>query len=244
MKYFASCSFGKDSIASVILAHENNEPLDTIIYSRIMYDTEKGISGEVPEHEDFINRCAIPWFEKWGYEVVTVQSPKDYKWNFNKVVTRSKIPERIGKKRGFPLCGRCAINRDSKLPPIKHYYRDNGHTGIMEYLGIAIDEPKRLMKLHENNRVSLLEKYQYTEQMAKEKCEQYGLLSPIYEFSDRGGCWFCPNSSDKQLQHIRENHPQLWGDLLELAEDNFLITQKFNRANTLQEIDQRLARMK
>ena len=28
MKYFASCSFGKDSVATVLLALEHNEPLD------------------------------------------------------------------------------------------------------------------------------------------------------------------------------------------------------------------------
>ena len=29
MKHIASCSFGKDSIATILLAIENNEPLDT-----------------------------------------------------------------------------------------------------------------------------------------------------------------------------------------------------------------------
>ena len=33
MQYIASCSFGKDSIATVILAHLNNEPLDLIVFS-------------------------------------------------------------------------------------------------------------------------------------------------------------------------------------------------------------------
>ena len=32
MKYIASWSGGKDSTASIILAHEHNEPLDLIIY--------------------------------------------------------------------------------------------------------------------------------------------------------------------------------------------------------------------
>ena len=33
MKYIASWSGGKDSTASIILAHEHNEPLDLIIFS-------------------------------------------------------------------------------------------------------------------------------------------------------------------------------------------------------------------
>ena len=32
MKYIASCSFGKDSCATIILAYLNNEPLDLIDY--------------------------------------------------------------------------------------------------------------------------------------------------------------------------------------------------------------------
>lgn len=50
MKYIASWSGGKDSTASIILAHEHNEPLDLIIFSEVMFD--ENISGELPEHID------------------------------------------------------------------------------------------------------------------------------------------------------------------------------------------------
>ena len=66
MKYIASWSGGKDSTASIILAHEHNEPLDLIIFSEVMFD--KNISGELPEHIDFIKNKCIPLFESWGYE--------------------------------------------------------------------------------------------------------------------------------------------------------------------------------
>ena len=60
---------------------------------------------------------------------------------------------------------------------------------ITQYVGIAIDEPKRLKRLDDGgkNKVSLLEKYGYTEEMAKNLCKKYGLLSPIYNFAPRGG---------------------------------------------------------
>ena len=38
MKYIASWSGGKDSTASIILAHEHNELLDLIIFSEVMFD--------------------------------------------------------------------------------------------------------------------------------------------------------------------------------------------------------------
>ena len=65
-KYVASCSFGKDSLASVILAHEHGEPLDEIIYCEVMFSKE--ISGEVPEHRDFIYNTAIPKLEGTALE--------------------------------------------------------------------------------------------------------------------------------------------------------------------------------
>lgn len=44
MKYIASCSFGKDSMATILLAREHNEPLDEIVYCEVMFD--ENISGE------------------------------------------------------------------------------------------------------------------------------------------------------------------------------------------------------
>lgn len=44
MEYIASFSGGKDSTATIILAHENKEPLDLILFCEVMFDDE--ISGE------------------------------------------------------------------------------------------------------------------------------------------------------------------------------------------------------
>lgn len=80
----------------------------------------------------------------------------------------------------------CVINRECKVKPIHDYYRQFKDFDIVQYVGIAIDEPKRLERLSEKgkiSKVSLLQKYGYTEDMARKKCLEYGLLSPIY----RGG---------------------------------------------------------
>ncbi|MCL1789894.1 MAG: DNA cytosine methyltransferase [Peptococcaceae bacterium] len=49
MKYIASCSFGKDSIAAIITRLEHGEPIDLALYCRIMFDDT--ISAELPAHE-------------------------------------------------------------------------------------------------------------------------------------------------------------------------------------------------
>ena len=61
MKYIASWSGGKDSTASIILAHEHNEPLDLIIFAEVMFDNET--SGELPEH---IQRAAYQFLKVGG----------------------------------------------------------------------------------------------------------------------------------------------------------------------------------
>ena len=39
-RYIASCSGGKDSVATILLAAEKNEPLDEVIYSEVMFDQD------------------------------------------------------------------------------------------------------------------------------------------------------------------------------------------------------------
>lgn len=84
-----------------------------------------------------------------------------------------------GKIYGFPLGGMCTINRECKLKPIHDYYKQFKGCDVVQYVGIAHDEKKRLARL-KNNQISLLDKYCCTEDMAKGKCLEYGLLSPIY----------------------------------------------------------------
>lgn len=54
MKYIASWSGGKDSTATIILAHENNEPLHTILFCEVMFD--KDTTGEIPEKIHFVKK--------------------------------------------------------------------------------------------------------------------------------------------------------------------------------------------
>lgn len=116
--HIASCSFGKDSLASILLALEHGEPLDEAAYCEVMFD--KRISGEVPEHRAFIYETAIPRLEQLGVPVRVLRSDKTYLDLFAGTVTRG--PKK-GLRRGFPLCGHCYVQRDCKLRPIHRYNR-------------------------------------------------------------------------------------------------------------------------
>lgn len=196
MKYIASWSGGKDSTASIILAHENGEPLDMIIFAEVMFD--ENISGELPEHIEFVHRAA-KMFESWGYPVHILRSDRTYIDCFNHRITRSRIPERIGKKQGFPMTGKCLINRDCKMRPIRKFWK-SVEGEYTQYVGIAVDEKKRIERIVKTkNTVSILKKYGYTEDMAFDLCKKYGLLSPIYEFAERGGVGFVQTPKKKNL---------------------------------------------
>lgn len=219
MEYIASFSGGKDSMATIILAHEHNEPLDLIIFAEVMFDKET--SGELPEHIAFIKEKCIPLFEEWGYKTQILRAEKTYIDIFYHVAERTKNPKRKGKRAGFPMAGKCWANRDLKIKPINDFYKSKDLDQITQYIGIAVDEPKRLERLKggKPKKISLLEKYEYTEKMAFELCEKYGLLSPIYDFAPRGGCWFCPNARYFELKHLRTHHRELWDRLLNLEKE-------------------------
>lgn len=180
-----SYSGGKDSTATVILCHKHKIPVDQILFSEVMFDAE--ISGELPEHIDFIKNRAIPQFKEWGFETKILHSDKTYMDCFNRVIKGSKNGL-DGLRCGFPMAGMCVINRDCKIKPIRKYIKQLKAEGmeIVQFVGIATDEPERLERL-ESDKVSILAKYGYTEQMAFDLCAEYKLLSPIYDFSSRGG---------------------------------------------------------
>lgn len=159
-KHILSCSFGKDSIATALLALQHGEPLDELVYCEVMFSEE--ISGELPEHNRFIHETAIPYFEQRGIPTRVLRSEKTYLSCFYHVVTRGKTK---GMLSGFPLSGRCTIQRDCKLPPIKAYQKALPPDTV-QYIGIAADEPKRLARL-KPGQISLLDKYHVVEPEAR-----------------------------------------------------------------------------
>lgn len=104
MKHILTCSFGKDSIATALLALQHGEPLDELVYSEVMFSDT--VSGELPEHKRFIYETAIPYFEKRGIPTRVLRGQKTYLDCFYHIVSRGNAE---GKLASFPLTGRCSI---------------------------------------------------------------------------------------------------------------------------------------
>ena len=212
MKNVCFCSGGKDSVATAIVAKQKGEPLDAVAFAEVMFDKET--SGEHPLHIDFVNNKLRPFIEnELKVPFIVLRSPITYVDHFLHIVTRG---ENKGKTAGFPIAGMCAINRDCKMKAIREFRK--GRQIEKEYVGIAADEPKRLARLDGVDKISLLAKYNYTEADAKRICEEYGLLSPVYDISKRNGCWFCMNCCDNEFIWLLKNRRDLFDKLIALEQ--------------------------
>ena len=230
--YIASCSFGKDSIATILLALENNEPLDRVVFSEVMFDHSRNISGELPEHIEWVYDVAIPRLEEMGCKVDVVRAERDYVGLSKTILQKGK---KKGQMYGVQKSKFCYANSTLKISPIRKYCNSlKSQYEIVQYVGIAIDEPKRLARL-KGNKISLLDKYGYTEEMAMQKCKEYNLISPYYSMGHRGGCFFCYNSNIARYVHMRKNHPEKWQALRDLYYETNSNYFKYDK--TLQEVE-------
>lgn len=88
-----------------------------------------------------------------------------------------------------------------------------GGKNIVEYLGIAADEPERFGQLNDRKRAPLVE-FGIEEELCGLYCKYNGILSPSYETSCRDGCWMCHNQGVAQLRALRKDYPELWALLM------------------------------
>ena len=212
MKYIASCSFGKDSLAAIIVRLEHGEPVDLALYCRIMFDDH--ISAELPEHEEWIHAHAIPLLEsRYGIKTEIVQAKKNYTDRFFAV--KQKRTKNEGKIYGFPFSLGAWCNSKLKVNPLTSAQKSLGEYKLI--VGIAADETKRIPRAIAKGQMLPLVDYGITEAAAMEICRANDLLSPAYNGGrERLGCWFCHNQRVGELQRLRREHPELWDKLMEL----------------------------
>lgn len=206
MKTYISWSGGKDSTASIILAYEKGIKVDGVVMSEVMFSHKDNISGEYPEHIEWVYNTAIPVIEnQFGFKVIILKDKSDYLTEFyHKIGKTSKHPERAGKYAGFFIGGMCVGNDRLKMRPLRNFFKNCGeHEQIV---GIAIDEPKRLENLkNKPNTRSLLAEYNITEEMTYDICRKYNLLSPTYDSGSRGGVGFALTVELKVLRDLHVN---------------------------------------
>ena len=211
MEYIASISYGKDSLAMLEVIAEHSLPLDRIIHVEIMATAT--IPADLPPMMEFKAKADEIIKNRYGKSVEHIHAPKSYEDYFY-YVNRGKKSKNRGKIYGFPLQKGNWCNSRLKVDILEKEQRN-----AITYIGIAADEKKRFGVLSEFKRSPLVE-YGWTEEMCRNWCSENGLLSPIYETSMRGGCWFCHNQGVGQLRLLRKAYPEYWALLLRWDADS------------------------
>ena len=122
----------------------------------------------------------------------------------------------------------------SELEPVSRYCADVAERKYQEHLRAKGPDIERMKG---TNRISLLQRFGFTEQMAYDLCKEYGLLSPTYSFSRRGGCWFCPNQGYSELAHTKIMYPELWEELRRLNEEKNIVPHGFKYGKSLEQVE-------
>lgn len=214
-----SLSFGKDSMATLILAAEQGIPIDRVMYAEVKYNDE--ISGEHPIMAEWIPMAEKRLKELFGVTVEHAYCGYTYLDEFFRI---RKKGNRIGEIVGFPRQFSAWCNA-MKMIAIKKYYKQFDEP-ITEILGIASDERERWERKEAKQTDtrkcrSLLVEQGLTEADALELCKKYGLLSPLYDYEDTcrgGGCWFCPNQPLGGLYTLWRDYPDLYEKLCNLEQ--------------------------
>lgn len=214
-------SFGKDSMATLILAAEQGIPIDRVMYCDIRFSPE--ISGEHPLMAAWIPTAEQRLKELFGVTVDHTYSGVSFYEQFYKVKQKGN---HVGDIYGFSNIIGAWCNSKLKVRAINRYLSQL-QEATTQFIGIAYDEPRRWerMKVKETSKRkyrSLLYEQKLTEQDAKAICERYGLLSPVYSLDGifRGGCWFCPKQPLSDLYSLWKNYPDLYGMLLQMESDS------------------------
>lgn len=232
-------SGGKDSMATCILLHQLDIPFRTVT-AEVWW--KEGITGENPYHYEWFHEKAIPKLQSWGVQCDLIRSETTaYGFMTTPIKASKKHPEYQGLLRGFPLCGRCGVQRDCKTRPIEKYYKRQTNPYNL-ITGIASDEETRAYSNAAAGRISILDMLGIAEAETFSICKKESLLSPTYTFSNRGGCWFCPNQKIQEFELLYREFPELWEKLMTVQRMPGKVKENFNRTQTLYDIEAEIKR--
>lgn len=192
-----SWSGGKDSTCAVLLHLEAGHKVKAVNYTPMF--TEE-IPLLLKDHYEFIQNTAER-FRYMGAEVYMVTGITYYDY----VLRRKTKGADKGGIMGFP----CFI---PKMCKFKNFSKERAlhrcDVGYYDYedIGIAYDEKKRQSQLNEKLRSTLVE-HKITEEQAMEICQNYYLLSPLYQHYKRDGCTLCPNAPKREREQWFKEFP-------------------------------------
>lgn len=207
MEHILSLSYGKDSLACLGAIDVLGWPLDRIIHAEV-WATDT-IPADLPPMVEFKAKADAIIKERWGVTVEHVCAKTTYQESFYCIYGDGR---HSGAIYGWPFMRGPWCNSRLKRAALHRI-------GGIQYVGIAVDEPKRFHNLSDVIKSPLVAAG-WTEARCRAWCEENDLLSPIYTGAARGGCWFCHNQGVDQLRLLRKDYPEYWALMLKWDKDS------------------------
>lgn len=210
VKYLASCSFGKDSLAMVLMLIERGLPLDEVVF----YDTGMEFQAIYKMRDKL-----LPVLRKHDVKYTELH-PKN-PFLFDMLERPVKGRDRLG----YGWCGGlCRWGTTNKLKALDKYAESQN---AKVYVGIAADETSRLQKEHKSYKNFPLAEFKMSEADCLQYCyskkyyweEDAGAGTVrLYDILDRVSCWCCCNKNLKELRNIKKFLPSYWEQLKSLQQ--------------------------
>ena len=197
-KYIASCSWGKDSTAMILMLIEKKYPLDEVIF----YDTGMEFKA-VYDVRDKI----IPVLEENNIKYTELK-PENPFWIDMLIREKKKRTGEIVYGDGY-CGGTCRWHTFKKQAICNKYTKDS-----IVYVGIASDETKRLQKL-DYNKIAPLSEWNMSEKDCLDYCYKHDITweedgVDLYSILDRVSCWSGRNKNLKELKNMYLYLPKYW----------------------------------
>lgn len=213
--YVASVSHAKNSVAMLHLILQNPEkyPLNHVVFVNTGFEFE-AVYDVRNQVVSMLGELEIPYTE------LDISEQFRYSMLERNIHTRSGV-----EKIGYGWCGGpCRWGTSLKLQALNKFYRTQlSNYSVVEYVGYAADEPKRLdtAVAQVGEKVFPLVDFNISNAECLRMCyrlgyewKQNGIY--LYEFLERLSCWNCKNKRLKELRAMYFFLPQYWSKLKEL----------------------------
>lgn len=228
VKHIVSFSGGKDSTAMLLMMIEKGYKIDEIIFLDTTVEFEEMYS-HIKKVEEYIKRPITILKAEHSYEYMMF----DY--------VKKKGKNKGQKGYSWPDFRTRWCTMYLKQNVIKKYLKKYKDYDVIEYIGIASDETKRLeRKRDERNTVFPLVEWSMSEKDALEYCYSKGFdWNGLYTKFDRVSCWCCPLKSLKELRVLYKEFPHLWNKLKEWDNKTY---RTFRTDYTVEELEEKFKR--
>jgi len=219
-----SLSGGKDSTAMLLRMLEEGMPVDIILFCDTGMEFP-GLYNHIDKLEKYIGR-----------PITRLKSPYTFDYYFFEYTPKRKNPAlegQVGLSWAGPRNRWCTAWLKTRI--IGKYLREleKDYT-VVQYIGIAADEPKRVHDL----KYPLVD-WGMTEADCLAYCKERGFdWDGLYDIFHRVSCWCCPLQSYDELRKLRKHFPELWERMRYMDKNTW---RKITKYYSVEEFETRFA---